>query len=142
MKEGPEKALLDHYQRRLQLPVVIQEFPVSSSPNALQRKADEGQQLLKDLPRGSLCIALDERGDLWSSAQFAAHLQAFMNQSHPNILFFIGGADGLSEAVLKASQQRMALGRMTWPHLLVRGLLVEQLYRSQQILSNHPYHRK
>lgn len=142
LKKGPEKSLVDYYQRRLHPPVSIQEFPVGSDPNLQHRKVQEGQYLLSHLPRYAVCIALDEGGDLWTSPGLADHLQTFMNKAYQNVLFFIGGADGLSEDVLKHSQYRIAFGRFTWPHLLVRGLLLEQLYRAQQILSNHPYHRK
>lgn len=128
MKAGPEKELLNQYFKRLQWSVTIEECKET--------------EFLKNLKPDTRLIALDEHGALWSSQEFAEKIRTFQNQSVRDVVFLIGGADGLPKDVLKACHDSFALGRMTWPHLLVRGLLVEQLYRAQQILSGHPYHRE
>ena len=89
---------------------------------------------------GARLIALDERGAAWSSRQFANRLMSWRD-SGAVLAFAIGGADGLGEAVIERADAVMSLGVMTWPHLLARSLLLEQLYRAQQILAGHPYHR-
>ena len=86
-------------------------------------------------------MALDERGTGWTSAQLAARLAAWRDGGTAALAFAIGGADGLGTAVIERADTVLSLGPMTWPHLLVRGMLLEQLYRAQQILASHPYHR-
>ena len=86
-------------------------------------------------------VALDESGKTLSSREFADTLKNWQQQGNSSFAFVIGGADGLSEAVLKKSHLAWSLGRVTWPHMLVRALLAEQLYRAHSILSRHPYHR-
>lgn len=141
LKKGPEKDLVEHYQQRLHQKVTIQEFISRKHLSGLLLKAHEGELLLQDFPPQAIGIALDEKGELWNSQEFAKHIETFQDQGIREVIFFIGGADGLSEAVLSHCQYHLALGRMTWPHLLVRGLLLEQIYRCQQILAKHPYHR-
>jgi 23S rRNA (pseudouridine1915-N3)-methyltransferase len=104
-------------------------------------KAREAQLILEALPAGARLVALDERGALWSSRAFSERLAAWRDQGTAELAFAIGGADGLGAAVLDRAEATLSLGPMTWPHLLVRGMLLEQLYRSQQILAGHPYHR-
>jgi len=141
LKKGPEKVLVDHYQQRLHPKVTLQEFISRKPLSGPLLKTHEGELLLQDFPLQAVGIALDEKGELWSSQEFARYIEILQGQSIREVIFCIGGADGLSETVLSRCQYRLALGRMTWPHLLVRGLLMEQLYRCQQILANHPYHR-
>jgi len=87
-------------------------------------------------------IALDDRGALWSSRDLADRLTGWRDQGVSELAFAIGGADGLGAEVLNRADVKMSLGPMTWPHLLARSLLLEQLYRTQQILAGHPYHRE
>jgi 23S rRNA (pseudouridine1915-N3)-methyltransferase len=93
------------------------------------------------LPPGALLVALDELGQSWSSREFADRLTAWRNRGAATLAFAIGGADGLDSAVIERADAMLSLGAMTWPHLMVRSLLLEQLYRAQQILAGHPYHR-
>jgi 23S rRNA (pseudouridine1915-N3)-methyltransferase len=86
-------------------------------------------------------VALDERGAALSSAAFAERLGTWRDGGIPDLAFLIGGADGLADTVRQRAGLVLSLGLMTWPHLLARGLLLEQIYRAQQILAGHPYHR-
>jgi 23S rRNA (pseudouridine1915-N3)-methyltransferase len=104
-------------------------------------KAREGELLLSALPARTPLIALDERGSAWSSRALADRIAAWRDRGVAELAFAIGGADGLDAAVLGRAEAVLSLGPMTWPHLLVRGMLLEQLYRAQQILAGHPYHR-
>jgi 23S rRNA (pseudouridine1915-N3)-methyltransferase len=107
-----------------------------------QLKLREGELILGALPAGVPFVALDERGTQWSSRALAKRIAAWRIQGESELVFAIGGADGLHRAVLDRADVILALSSMTWPHLLVRGMLLEQLYRAQQILAGHPYHRQ
>jgi len=102
----------------------------------------EGEKLLKAVPVGAFVIALDGAGKTLSSAAFAKRLGAWRDGGVKDIAFLIGGANGLDGAVTGAADLVLSLGAMTWPHLLARAMLVEQIYRAQCILSGHPYHRE
>ena len=97
--------------------------------------------MLAAVPAGALMVALDERGEAWSSTELARRLAAWRDTG-ATIAFAIGGADGLDPAVIGRADAVLSLGAMTWPHFLARGMLLEQLYRAQQILAGHPYHRE
>jgi 23S rRNA (pseudouridine1915-N3)-methyltransferase len=104
-------------------------------------KAREAVLILAALPARARLIALDERGAMWSSRRLAERLAAWRDQGVAELAFAIGGADGLAAEILDRADEILSLGPMTWPHLLARSLLLEQLYRAQQILAGHPYHR-
>ena len=104
-------------------------------------KEREAELILGATPSGAHLVALDEHGAQWPSRQFASHIAAWRDHGIAEIAFAIGGAEGLGAAVLDRAQTTLSLGPMTWPHLLVRSMLLEQLYRAQQILAGHPYHR-
>jgi 23S rRNA (pseudouridine1915-N3)-methyltransferase len=104
-------------------------------------KAREADLILAALPAGAPLVALDQSGTAWSSRALADRIGAWRDHGISELAFAIGGADGLGSAVLTRAEAILSLGPMTWPHLLVRGMLLEQLYRTQQILSGHPYHR-
>ena len=101
----------------------------------------EGELLLKAVPDGALVVALDPAGKKFTSAAFAKRLGAWRDGGVKDIAFLIGGADGLDRAVTDGADEVLSLGAMTWPHLLARAMLAEQIYRAQCILSGHPYHR-
>lgn len=140
LKSGPETALARHYMDRLAWPVTIREVEEKKKlpPPALRKR--EGELLLSACAKSSINIALDEQGENLSSRDFADHLRRWRDDGD-EIAFIIGGADGLDRTILERASLVLSLGRMTWPHQLVRGLLLEQLYRGQQILAGHPYHR-
>lgn len=101
----------------------------------------EAELIVGALPAGALLIALDERGQAWSSRDLATRLTAWRDRGAATLAFAIGGADGLASSVIERADAVVSLGAMTWPHLMVRSLLLEQLYRAQQIAAGHPYHR-
>lgn len=96
---------------------------------------------LATLPAPAYVVALDERGDLLTSPQWAAHLAKVAGQGVKTLAFLIGGADGLTDEVKNHCQAIWAFGKITFPHQLVRGLLAEQLYRAHTLNTGHPYHR-
>jgi 23S rRNA (pseudouridine1915-N3)-methyltransferase len=130
------------YATRIVPPVAIVELEVRQRLPAAALKAREAALILAALPARARLIALDERGAMWSSRGLADRLAAWRDQGVAELAFAIGGADGLGPEVLDSADAILSLGPMTWPHLLVRSLLLEQLYRAQQILSGHPYHRE
>ena len=108
-------------------------------PDELKRL--EADLLLAAVPNAAMIVALDERGTTLSSERFAERMGLWRDQGVGDVAFLIGGADGHGEAVGKRADLMLALGPMTWPHLMVRAMIAEQLYRAQQILAGHPYHR-
>lgn len=141
IKAGPEKDLLDQYRARLGWSFEMREVNCRKIGSSDQIKTWEGELLLQAIDPDSLVIGLDERGTSLTSPEFAKVLEHYRNEGIKSLMFLIGGADGFSDAVRNRCQRLISFGHMTWPHLLVRGLLVEQVYRAQQILSGHPYHR-
>lgn len=140
---GPAKELFDEYRRRLLWPLTLKEVAERRPLPPARLKAREGELLLASLPAGSLkVVALDEAGEALASEAFARRLDAWRDQGVSQVAFLIGGADGHGEEVRARADLVLSLGPMTWPHLLVRALLMEQLYRAQTILSGHPYHRE
>lgn len=104
--------------------------------------AREGELLRAACPSGATLVALDRRGRTLDSASFAARLGRWRDDGVADLVFLIGGADGHTEALLKDCTLTLSFGAMTWPHLLARAMLAEQIYRAQQILAGHPYHRE
>ena len=145
IKAGPASDLYDFYAGRLSdrllasLQLKEVEGRRSLPPAAL--KAREGELLLAAVPAGALLVGLDAGGRSMDSEAFAKWLGDLRDSGQQELAFAIGGAEGLSDDVKARSGRLLSLGAMTWPHLLVRGLLAEQLYRAQSILSGHPYHR-
>ena len=142
MRNGPLQELQALYAGRITSPLKIVELEERRRLPTPALKAREAELILGALPPGACLIALDERGAAWSSRSLADRIAAWRDRSVPELAFAIGGADGLGSAVLDHAQAILSLGPMTWPHLLVRGMLLEQIYRAQQILAGHPYHRE
>ena len=141
LKAGPHAALARHYAERLAWPLALREVEEKRPLPAAELREREGALLLAAAPPGAVLVALDERGKIFTSSAFAQKLAQWRDSGTADLAFLIGGADGLSEGVRQKAQLVLSLGAMTWPHLLVRGMLLEQLYRAQQILAGHPYHR-
>jgi 23S rRNA (pseudouridine1915-N3)-methyltransferase len=139
-RRGPARDLFDEYCRRCSWPIRLVEVAPRAAMPSEPRLADEGVRLTAAIPRDATVIALDERGRLLSSRAFATRIAAWQERSG-HLAFLIGGPDGLADDLVKRAELVLALGRMTWPHLLVRVLLAEQLYRASTILAGHPYHR-
>jgi 23S rRNA (pseudouridine1915-N3)-methyltransferase len=129
------------YAKRIVPPATILELEEKRPLPPAQLKAREAELILAALPAGARLVALDRTGTAWSSRELAGHLADWRDHSTGVVAFAIGGAEGLGAAVLERADAVLSLGAMTWPHLLVRSMLLEQLYRAQQILAGHPYHR-
>jgi 23S rRNA (pseudouridine1915-N3)-methyltransferase len=104
-------------------------------------KLREAELILGAMPPGARLVALDAGGASWTSRDLADRLTAWRDGGAGSLAFAIGGAEGLGPAVIEHADAVISLGMMTWPHLFVRSMLLEQLYRAQQILAGHPYHR-
>ncbi|HEY7690277.1 MAG TPA: 23S rRNA (pseudouridine(1915)-N(3))-methyltransferase RlmH [Dongiaceae bacterium] len=140
-KAGPEQALFEEYRKRLKWPVTLKEVEERRPLPPPQLKAREAELLLDAVPaKAAPLVALDERGKAFSSEALARQIAGWQ-QGGGEAAFIIGGAGGLDEAVRQRAGLLLSLGAMTWPHMLVRVMLIEQLYRAQQILAGHPYHR-
>ena len=138
-RDEPEAALVARYAARLRPKLPIMEIPDAPGAPA-EAKRREGAGLLAALPDGAFAVALDRDGELPDSEAFAALLERWLGQSRP-ICFLLGGSEGLSRAVIDRADAVLSLGRLTWPHLLARAMLAEQLYRARTIATGHPYHR-
>lgn len=126
---SPEAELVDRYLQRITWPNRVTELP------------DKGGKM-PDLPSNSVTVALDERGEALGSGQFAAKLEAWRDGGKREARFLIGAADGHGEEMRRSVDMLLSFGPATWPHLLVRAMLAEQLFRAVSILANHPYHRE
>jgi 23S rRNA (pseudouridine1915-N3)-methyltransferase len=149
MKQGPERELAERYRKRFDeigrklgfRGLDIHEIPESRAREAQARIAGEAAEIAALVPENSVLVTLDERGDNIDSVRLARHLGRFRDQSVANTVFVIGGADGLSPDLRAKQKLGLAFGTATWPHQLVRVMLLEQLYRAATILAGHPYHR-
>lgn len=149
LKSGPEKELAERYFDRfakagpacgLELARII-ELAESRADNAAVRKREEAQQILKAAPDGAALLALDERGKAMDSGDFAHWIGSGRDAGRRDLAIVIGGADGLESDLRDRADLTLNLGRLTWPHQIVRFLIAEQLYRTVTILTGHPYHR-
>jgi len=147
-RSGPEAALIAEYRKRMRWPLAIEEVEEKRPLSGAELKSREGALLLAAIDRVAakaggrpILVALDERGKSLTSRGFAARLKGWEDQGAPEILFLLGGTDGLAPELRDEADFVLSLGQMTWPHLLARAMLVEQIYRAQQILAGHPYHR-
>ncbi len=137
--KGPEAALTQKYFSRLPHPGKLIERD-SSKPAGAARIQDEGEKILAAIPSGGKLVALDEKGKSLTSRGIAELIQQWRDHGIRDTVFAIGGADGHSPEVIKRADMVLAFGEQTWPHLLVRAMLTEQLYRAEMILTGHPYH--
>ena len=126
---GAEAELVDRYLRRIAWPTRITELPESGG--RLPPPAEHG-----------VTIILDEKGEQLGSLDFARRLESWRDQGRREARFMVGGADGLDDETRADADLMIAFGRATWPHLLARAMLAEQLWRATSILANHPYHRE
>ena len=126
---SPEADLVDRYLKRITWKTKTTELP------------DRGGKV-PELPPGSVSIVLDERGQAMSSVDLAGRLEAWRDGGKREARFLIGAADGHDQALREDADLLLSFGPATWPHLLVRAMLAEQLFRATSILANHPYHRE
>ena len=137
----PAQALYEDYAGRLPWPVRLVEVREARDLPPPARIAAEGEKLQAALPSGARVAALDAGGDAMTSEAFAALIGRWRDDGAGDVGFLIGGADGLEPGLVQAADRVLSLGPMIWPHMLVRAMLAEQLWRAASILSGHPYHR-
>lgn len=149
LKQGPERELAERYQKRFGeigrklgfRGPDIREIGESRAREAKARIAEEATAISAAIPENSVLVTLDEHGDNIDSATLARLLGRWRDQAVADTIFAIGGADGLSPDLQGKAKFRVAFGAATWPHQMVRVMLLEQLYRAATILAGHPYHR-
>lgn len=149
LKQGPERELAERYRERFDdfgrklgfRGLEICELAESRARDAATRIAEEAAAISAAIPPKSALVVLDERGDNFDSGTFARQLSRWRDDQVANTIFAIGGADGLSPELWRMAKARMAFGSATWPHQMVRVMLLEQIYRAATILAGHPYHR-
>ena len=141
--KSPFRELFEYYLKRLKWKIELKEieFKNTKSFEESKIKHEESVLLAKNLHNFSKIIVLDERGKQFSSPEFANILQNFNVAGDSNIAFIIGGAFGLSDEIKNKADILLSISKMTLPHLMVRGFLIEQIYRASTIISNHPYHK-
>jgi len=149
LKEKYLKAGIAEYVKRMKPYTSVNMIEVNdeSAPNAVsakdieQIKDKEGKRIIKKLPDRARIVALDLRGKQMTSKQFAGKVKETMTYGTSHITFIIGGSYGLSKEVLQKTQGKISFGKMTYPHQLMRLILVEQIYRAFKIIRNEPYHK-
>src|SRR5450631_2214794 len=149
LKQGPERELTERYRERFDdigrklgfRGLEVHEIPESRARDPATRINEEAAGISAAIPAKSVLVALDERGENIDSATFARQLGRWRDEAAANTIFAIGGADGLSPELRRKAKLVMAFGSATWPHQMVRLMLLEQLYRAATILAGHPYHR-
>lgn len=145
LRDGPERALIDDYAQRLEragraLGLGSLTFTEIDTRKGGGMKA-EAEALGRAIPQGAQVCALDERGKVMTSPDFAAALARARDDGNRSLTFLIGGADGIEPELRQRADWSLSLGKMVWPHMLARVMLTEQLYRAVSILSGAPYHR-
>ncbi|WP_295316276.1 23S rRNA (pseudouridine(1915)-N(3))-methyltransferase RlmH [Roseobacter sp.] len=146
LRAGPQKALIDDYLTRFDRTGRALGLGPVSVTEVDDRKgggmAGEAVLLRRAVPDGAMIVALDERGRAESSPEFASRLAGWRDQGRSDLAILIGGADGIDPALRAEAGFALSFGRMVWPHMLVRVMLAEQLYRAASILAGAPYHRE
>ena len=149
LKQGPERELAQRYHERFDdtgrklgfRGLIVHEIAESRARETPTRISEEASAIAALIPDRAAIIAMDERGDNIDSATLATTLGRWRDESVPDTIFMIGGADGLSPELRRKAKMRIAFGAATWPHQMVRVMLLEQIYRTATILAGHPYHR-
>lgn len=145
LRAGPERDLVDDYLQRFDRTGralglgPVHEHEVEDKKNA--GMGAEAELLARAVPAGALLVTLDERGKVIASPDFAAHMARWRDAGRQDLAFVIGGADGIDPGLRARADFSVSFGAMVWPHMLVRVMLAEQLYRAASILSGAPYHR-
>ncbi|MEC7763709.1 MAG: 23S rRNA (pseudouridine(1915)-N(3))-methyltransferase RlmH [Pseudomonadota bacterium] len=145
LRAGPERDLIDDYTTRFDRtgralglgPLTIHEVEDKKGGGM----SAEAALLSRAVPDGAVIVAMDERGKVQTSPQFAEQLAGWRDQGRGDVAFVIGGADGIDPALRSQADASLSFGKMVWPHMLARAMLSEQLYRAASILAGSPYHR-
>ena len=149
LKQGPERELAAAYRKRVETigrglglrEIEIVEIRESRAHDAERRRTEESIAIANVIPDRAIVAILDERGANLDSAGLAALLREWRAEDRSAVCFVVGGADGLAQSLRDRAKLKLAFGAATWPHQLVRIMLLEQLYRAGTILAGHPYHR-
>jgi 23S rRNA (pseudouridine1915-N3)-methyltransferase len=149
LKQGPERELAAAYRKRAEAigrasgvrEIEIVEIRESRANDAERRRTEESIAIANVIPDRAAVAILDERGENLDSVALAAQIQKWRAEDRPAVCFVVGGADGLAQSLREKAKLKLAFGATTWPHQLVRIMILEQLYRAGTILAGHPYHR-
>jgi 23S rRNA (pseudouridine1915-N3)-methyltransferase len=149
LKDGPEHELAERYRKRAEQlgrriglrDVEIIQVRESKAQEVGKRMIEESIAIATVIPEKAAIVILDERGVNLDSTRLAKQLGNWRDNGRPAAVFIIGGDDGLAPSLRERATLRLAFGAATWPHQLVRGMLLEQIYRAATILAGHPYHR-
>lgn len=149
LKHGPERDLAERYRKRaadLGRTIALKgidlvEVKESRADNLERRMLEESIAIANVLPQRAVTVVMDERGENATSGAIAGRLQAWQSAGQGAVAFIVGGADGLAPSLRDRADFTLAFGAATWPHQLLRIMLLEQLYRAVTILARHPYHR-
>ena len=149
LKDGPERELVERYRKRADQTgkrigfrdVEVLEIKESRAQEVEKRMLEESIALANVIPEKAMTIILDQRGESLDSGALATRLGRWRDDGRPATVFVIGGDDGLAPSIRDKAAFKLAFGASTWPHPLVRAMLLEQIYRCTTILSGHPYHR-
>lgn len=149
LKDGPERELAERYRKRAEQigrrigirDVEIVEIRESRAQETVKRKTEESIAIANIIPDKAATIVLDERGENLDSVSIAGKLRRWRDDGRQEVVFVIGGDDGLMPVLREKATMTLSLGAATWPHQLVRAMLLEQIYRALSILAGHPYHR-
>lgn len=145
LRSGPKRTLIDDYVQRFDRTGralalgPLTEHEVEDKKNL--GMAAEAELLARAVPTGAVLVTLDERGKQMTSPDFASLLARWRDEGRQDLAFVIGGADGIDLALRARADASLSFGAMVWPHMLVRVMLAEQLYRAASILAGLPYHR-
>jgi len=149
LKQGPEREIAASYRKRAETTgrplgfrdIEVIEIRESRAHDVERRRLEESIAIANVIPEAAVVVALDERGENLDSPALAGLLREWRAEDRAAACFIVGGADGLAPSLIERAQLRLAFGKATWPHQLVRIMLLEQLYRAGTILAGHPYHR-
>lgn len=149
LKSGAEHELVERYHKRAAQigrrigfrDVEVLEIRESRAPDIAKRMLEESIALANVIPERAAVVLLDQHGDSLDSAALATQIARWRDAGRPALVFVIGGDDGLAPSLRDKATITLAFGAATWPHQLVRGMLLEQIYRALTILAGHPYHR-
>ena len=145
LRAGPEAALIDDYKTRFDRTGRAQGLGPLSIHEVEDKKGggmkSEAALLERAVPKGAVIISMDERGKLLSSPEFAKKMAGFRDEGRQDVAFIIGGADGIDPSLRSKADFSISFGKMVWPHMMVRAMLCEQLYRAASIEAGSPYHR-
>jgi 23S rRNA (pseudouridine1915-N3)-methyltransferase len=149
LKQGPERELAAWYCKRALATgraLGLRDFEIieireSRAHDVERRRVEESIALANVIPSDAIVVILDQRGENLDSPTLAALLREWREQDRAAVCFIVGGADGLAPTLIERAKLRLAFGAATWPHQIVRVMLLEQLYRAGTILAGHPYHR-